>query len=119
MSEHVKGISGVVVDSADPAALAAFWQRLLGGEVEVDADGDAVLHGLPVELVFVRVPEAKTGKNRLHLDLGSSDLAAAVADAIAAGATRVDDVHRGERWVVLRDPEGNEFCVLRPGVGAL
>jgi predicted enzyme related to lactoylglutathione lyase len=63
---------------------------------------------------FLRVPEAKSGKNRLHLDLRSTDLAEATEQALALGATRADDVYDGGDWQVLRDPEGNEFCLLRP-----
>jgi predicted enzyme related to lactoylglutathione lyase len=113
----VVGIAALAVDCADPPALAAWWGRLLGGSVEVDADG-ATLHtpgGLAID--FARVPESKTVKNRLHLDLRSNDLAAATAQALALGATRADDVYDGGRWQVLRDPEGNEFCLLRPRRG--
>jgi predicted enzyme related to lactoylglutathione lyase len=114
----VTGIAALAVDCHDPAALADWWSRLLGGQVEVDDDGDATLHtlhapgGLAID--FGRVPEAKTVKNRLHLDLRSTDLAEATAQAVALGATRADDVYDGGRWQVLRDPEGNEFCLLRP-----
>jgi len=118
MSEQapaVTGIAALAVDCHDPSGLARWWSRLLGGEVEVDADGAATLRtpgGLAVD--FARVPEAKTVKNRLHLDLRSTDLAAATDQALALGATRADDVYDGGRWQVLRDPEGNEFCLLRP-----
>ena len=121
MSEQapaVTGIAALAVDCRDPSGLARWWSRLLGGEVEVDADGAATLHtlhtpgGLAID--FVRVPEAKTVKNRLHLDLRSTDLAAATDQALALGATRADDIYDGGRWQVLRDPEGNEFCLLRP-----
>jgi hypothetical protein len=118
MSEEapaIVGVAALAVDCADPAELARWWSRLLGGSVEVDADGDATLHtpgGLAID--FLRVPEPKTVKNRLHLDLRSSDLAAATEQALALGATRADDVYAGGRWQVLRDPEGNEFCLLRP-----
>jgi Glyoxalase-like domain len=110
----VVGIAALAVDCAAPAALAGWWRRLLGGSVEVDDDG-ATLHtpgGLAID--FFRVPEAKTVKNRLHLDLRSTDLAAATEQAVALGATRADDVYDGGGWQVLRDPEGNEFCLLRP-----
>jgi hypothetical protein len=89
--------------------------RLLGGTVEVHPQGYATLHtpeGLALD--FLPVPEPKTGKNRLHLDLRSRDLATAIEQALALGATRADDVYAGGRWQVLRDPEGNEFCLLRP-----
>ena len=111
----VVGIAALAVDCAEPAELARWWSRLLGGQVEVGDDGDATLHvpgGLAID--FARVPEAKTVKNRLHLDLRSTDLAAATGQAVALGATRADDVYDGGRWQVLRDPEGNEFCILRP-----
>ena len=65
-------------------------------------------------LDFLRVPEGKTVKNRLHLDLYTTDFAAAIEQTVALGATRADDVYDGGRWQVLRDPEGNEFCILRP-----
>jgi Glyoxalase-like domain len=110
----IVGIAALAVDCARPAELARWWSRLLGGRVEVDPGGDATLHGPGLAIDFARVPEAKTVKNRLHLDLRSSDLAAATAQALALGATRADDIYDGGRWQVLRDPEGNEFCLLRP-----
>ena len=118
MSEQapaVVGIAALAIDCREPAELARWWSRLLGGRVEVDEDGDATLHtpdGLNID--FVAVPEAKTVKNRLHLDLRSTDLAEATEQAVALGATRADDVYDGGRWQVMRDPEGNEFCFLRP-----
>jgi hypothetical protein len=118
MSERapaIAGIAALAIDCHDPPELARWWSRLLGGPVEVDDDGDATLRapgGLAID--FLRVPEAKTVKNRLHLDLRSTDLAAATDQALALGATRADDVYDGGRWQVLRDPEGNEFCLLRP-----
>ena len=118
MTETAPAITGLValaVDCAEPERLCRWWQGLLGGEVDVDEEGDASLLApdLP-RLDFLRVPEAKTGKNRLHLDVRTSDLAAATEQVLAHGATRAPDVYDGDRWVVLRDPEGNEFCLLRP-----
>ena len=113
--EHLEGLAALAIDcDSDPAALARWWQGLVGGEVEVDDDG-ASLHvpGYP-RLDFLPVPDAKTVKNRLHFDLRATDFDAAVEAAIAHGATRADDVYDGDRWQVLRDPAGNEFCVLRP-----
>jgi hypothetical protein len=114
----VAGIAALAVDCADPPGLAGWWSRLLGGEVEVDEDGDATLHtpgGLNID--FARVPDTKTVKNRLHLDLRSTDLEEATRQAEALGATRADDIYDGGRWQVMRDPEGNEFCLLRPRQG--
>jgi hypothetical protein len=114
----VVGIAALAVDCADPPRLAGWWSRLLGGEVEVDEEGYATLHtpgGLSID--FLPVPDAKTVKNRLHLDLHSTDMAEATRQAEALGATRADDVYDGGRWQVMRDPEGNEFCFLRPRQG--
>jgi predicted enzyme related to lactoylglutathione lyase len=111
----IVGIAALAIDCHDPPELARWWSRLLGGTVEVIADGDATLHtpgGLAID--FARVPEAKSVKNRLHLDLRSTDLAAATEQAVALGATRADDIYDGGKWQVLRDPEGNELCLLRP-----
>jgi Glyoxalase-like domain len=111
----IAGIAALAIDCHDPPELARWWSRLLGGTVEVVADGDATLHtpgGLAID--FARVPEAKSVKNRLHLDLRSTDLAAATEQAVALGATRADDIYDGGKWQVLRDPEGNELCLLRP-----
>ena len=113
----VVGIAALAIDCADPPGLARWWSRLLGGEVEVDRDGDATLRADGLVIDFGRVPDAKTVKNRLHLDLRRSDLAEATRQAEALGATRADDVYDGDRWQVLRDPEGNEFCLLRPAKG--
>jgi Glyoxalase-like domain len=110
----VVGVAALAVDCAEPAELARWWGRLLGGSVEADEHGFATLHAPGLDIDFARVPEAKTGKNRLHLDLRSSDLAAATEQAVALGATRADDVYDGGDWQVMRDPEGNEFCFLRP-----
>jgi len=82
--------------------------------------------GVAPDLLFLRVPEAKAGKNRLHLDLrpggmtGQGDQAAEIARLEGLGARRVD-LGQGEvSWVVMADPEGNEFCVLRaPSAGEL
>jgi glyoxalase superfamily protein len=118
MSEHAQaivGIAALAIDCHDPPGLARWWSRLLGGPVEIDRDGDATLRtpgGLAID--FLRVPEAKSGKNRLHLDLRTTDRAEATDQAIALGATRADDVYDGGEWQVLRDPEGNEFCLLGP-----
>ena len=111
----VVGFAALVVDCSDPPALADWWRRLLGGAVSVDSDGDASLltdGGLVVD--FLRVPEAKSVKNRLHIDLRTTDVAAATEQAVALGASRADDVYEGGSWEVLRDPEGNEFCLLGP-----
>ncbi len=115
----VVGIGIVAIDCADPPRLGEFWSALVGGEIEVDGHGDARLR--PPEgpvLDFLRVAEGKSVKNRLHLDLYTTDFAAAIEQTLALGATRADDVYDGDSWQVLRDPEGNEFCLLRPRTSA-
>ena len=114
--QHIVGLSMVCFDANDPPALAEFWAHLLGGERTVDKDGDAwvVMPNGGPRLDFLRVPESKEIKNRLHLDIHATDVEAATAEAVALGATLADDVYDGGRWQVLRDPEGNEFCLLPP-----
>lgn len=108
----------IVVDSADPGRLARFWARVLDYDILFE-DEEEVIIGHSGDtwpgLCFLPVPEEKAGKNRLHLDLAPDDRDAEVARILALGAHRAD-VGQGPEvsWVVLADPEGNEFCVLRP-----
>jgi predicted enzyme related to lactoylglutathione lyase len=118
--EHLEvKIQTVCMDAADPEKLGQWWQSLLGGTLSLDSDGDVRLAaGDNVPLLFLGVPEGKTVKNRLHLDLQVTDFDRAVDRVLELGATAADDVYRGDGWRVFRDPEGNEFCVLRPDPGA-
>jgi Glyoxalase-like domain len=116
-------IQCLCIDSADPKNIASFWEAALGWRRTFDEEDQIVLEppegspedGLVPDLLFLRVPEGKTVKNRLHLDLRPKDQAAEVARLEALGARRVD-VGQGAdvSWVVLADPDGNEFDVLRP-----
>lgn len=98
----------------DPPKLAHFWAQLLGGH-RVVVDGEVWVE-VPEysRLDFLKVPESKTAKNRLHLDIAVSDVELATSEALGLGASRAHDVYSGGRWQVLRDPEGNEFCLLPP-----
>jgi predicted enzyme related to lactoylglutathione lyase len=105
------------VDARDPAELARWWARALDYKVMWEEDAyvaiakdDRTFPGL----IFNRVAGAKTGKNRLHLDLNPTDLDAEVERLIELGATRVDIGQGDVPWAVLADPEGNEFCVMKP-----
>lgn len=122
-------VKQVMFDCAHPASLARFWAAAVDG-YEVAPYDDAELArlramgiddpeddpGVLVEpadpelprLYFQKVPESKRVKNRLHLDLRAEDREAEAARLIALGAT---ELHRGDGWITLRDPEGNEFCV--------
>jgi predicted enzyme related to lactoylglutathione lyase len=113
----------VVVDSHDPRKLAQFWAAALDYQVVYEAPDEVVVardEDTYPGLIFVPVPEAKTVKNRLHLDLNPDDRDREVARLEGLGATRAD-VGQGPdvTWVVMRDPEGNEFCVLRPREGGV
>jgi hypothetical protein len=118
-------IQCVCIDCADPAKLAAFWSAALGlpsfaddGDVWVGPPEGSPQDGVMPDLLFIRVPEPKGGKNRLHLDLRPGDQAAEVRRLEALGARRADIGQGDVSWVVMADPEGNEFCVLRPRPGA-
>ncbi|WP_110205702.1 VOC family protein [Nocardioides daejeonensis] len=125
-------LTEINIDCAEPASLAKFWCAALGYSVldatddlveigperRADAELLAVVRRQPVapSLFFARVPEGKTLKNRLHLDLSPIDRPQTeeVARLEALGARRVDVGQTGaESWEVMADPEGNEFCVLR------
>jgi hypothetical protein len=106
-------VSSLVVDSHEPEKLAAFWYELLGGEVMVWPQyGVVSLRAPGITIDFVVVPDDKVVKNRVHLDLASDAPEEAVARALSFGATRADDIHTADDMTVLRDPEGNEFCIL-------
>jgi hypothetical protein len=107
----------VVVDALEPATLAHWWADALGWVVvSPSGDDEPEIRSSPDSLpglLFVRVPEGKTLKNRLHLDFRPDDQDAEVARLLELGATRSDVGQTSDvTWVVLADPEGNEFCVL-------
>jgi uncharacterized protein (DUF952 family) len=109
-------VQEVVIDCADPAALARFWAGVLGVRWAAMDERWAVVDASPLMLAFQRVPEPKpASKNRLHLDIRVRDAALATARATRLGAHRTDggelDPH-GEGYLVLRDPEQNEFCFV-------
>jgi catechol 2,3-dioxygenase-like lactoylglutathione lyase family enzyme len=110
-------IDWAAIDCADAPALARFWAEALGYRIVADDDPDERLvvppDGRGPRLLFLRVPDEKTVKNRLHLDLRPDDQDAEVDRLIKLGAKRVDIGQGHVSWVVLADPEGNEFCVLR------
>jgi predicted enzyme related to lactoylglutathione lyase len=115
----------LVIDTAQPAELARFWAAALDWEIAVDEPGEAAVEPrgyrypdpVALPLVFVPVTEAKTGKNRVHLDLATESAeqqAAEVDRLLGLGAVHADIGQGQVPWVVLADPEGNEFCVLEP-----
>jgi hypothetical protein len=116
----------LAIDCADPNGLARFWCSVLDYVVLEEGDGIVAIgapgmpegnnHRCPVPptLTFARVPEGKTVKNRIHLDLNPTDREQdeEVRRLLDLGASHADVGQGQESWVVLADPEGNEFCVL-------
>jgi predicted enzyme related to lactoylglutathione lyase len=114
-------LAALCVDATDPPRLAGFWAEALGWDIATAADdevGLAPTDGTRFGILFLRVPEVKTVKNPIHLDLTTSspdDQGGTVARLVGLGARHVDiGQGRDEPHVVLADPEGNEFCVIEP-----
>jgi catechol 2,3-dioxygenase-like lactoylglutathione lyase family enzyme len=115
-------IQCVCLDAHDPDLIARFWADALGWRRTYNKPDQVVLEppagspedGVAPDLLFLRVPEGKTAKNRMHLDLRPDDQQAEVKRLEALGATQVSVGQNNEvSWIVMADPEGNEFDVLR------
>jgi predicted enzyme related to lactoylglutathione lyase len=110
----------IVIDTHDLPGLARFWVQALGWKILSEREREIVIgpaEDAPVGMCFMPVTGPKTVKNQVHLDLTSSaaDRDQEIDRLIALGARRVDIGQTGaESWTVLADPEGNEFCVVRP-----
>jgi len=111
---------GLVLDCADPETLADFWAAALG-YVTLGSAGNYVLlvaaDGNQPKLLLQRVPEAKTVKNRMHLDIVTPDIHGEAARLEDLGARRVSEAmsEHGSTWVLMEDPERNEFCICDGG----
>jgi predicted enzyme related to lactoylglutathione lyase len=115
----------LAIDAHDPERLAKFWAEVLDYDIVYDSKDDedndspereielGPKNGSSTNLLFLENADEKRTKNRLHFDLRPDDQAAEVARVEALGATRVDIGQGDVTWVVLADPEGNEFCILR------
>jgi predicted enzyme related to lactoylglutathione lyase len=116
----IGGLDAITIDCADPMRLAGFWAEVLGTEIE-SAVGDTTHYvdlfpvpGVPI-LRFQRVPEPKSVKNRLHLDVSVEDLDEALARVERIGGRAISEqtlAEYGYDWRVVADPEGNEFCLV-------
>ena len=106
-SSPLAAYKDLCIDAVDPARLGRFWGDVLGLELHLQDDGDAYLTGAtPQHAIWVnRVPEPKTAKHRMHLDVNASS----VEEVAAHGATVTDDSHP---WTIMSDPEDGEFCVF-------
>jgi predicted enzyme related to lactoylglutathione lyase len=109
-------IKYVTFDCADPRGLSAFWSEVTGYQSEAEEDDFAALsapdHRGVRGILFWRVPEPKTAKSRMHVDLATKNPEDEIERLVVLGATKVE--HRegnGSSWTVMLDPEGNEFCI--------
>ena len=115
---------GLVLDCADPTALAPFWAAALDYVSVGEAGAYTALYpnGRPgPKLLLQKVDEPKQGKNRMHLDIEVPDIEAEASRLETLGARRVQDetlAEHGTTWILMTDPEGNEFCVCDAGAGA-
>ncbi len=116
-------VASVTFDCANALTVAEFWSAVLDRPIDSGEPPASPFFAriLPVEgdhrspmMMFIQVPEAKTVKNRVHLDLGTDDREAEVERLVGLGATRVHDKDEwGVSWTTLADPEGNEFCIAQ------
>jgi predicted enzyme related to lactoylglutathione lyase len=112
----------VTFDCADATVVSRFWAAVLDRPIDSEPMPASPVFasiglGDParVAYMFIQVPEGKTVKNRVHLDLDADDLAAEVTRVVALGATHLyDKAEYGVQWATLADPEGNEFCIAAP-----
>jgi hypothetical protein len=107
-------LASITFDADDPQRLATFWSAATGRKVGQASPHFAILEpdASGVRMLFLKVSEGKTTKNRMHVDFHSADREAEVARLVGLGATRHDTHNQyGVEWTVMTDPEGNEFCV--------
>lgn len=111
----------MIVDCRDPERMAGFWAAVLGYRVFARDETGVAIRGAATspDILFIRVPEAKGGKNRLHFDVCPTDRSQEdeLSRLLGLGATRSSIVGSGS-WVVLEDPEGNEFCLMSKRIPA-
>ncbi|BAX98448.1 hypothetical protein MSTE_03143 [Mycobacteroides stephanolepidis] len=110
-------LEAIVIDCHDAATLGRWWADALEWPYAIDDDGAVEVFQPdrhPPLLFFLETPDQKMAKNRLHLDFRGADQHAVVDRFLASGATRIDIGQGESSWIVLADPEGNEFCVLAP-----
>ncbi|MBU2663456.1 VOC family protein [Actinoplanes bogorensis] len=115
-------IGDMVVDCADPELMARFWSEALGYRIFARDDTGVAIRGATTspDILFIRVPEPKTVKNRLHYDICPTDRSQAdeLERLLALGARRSTTIIGSGSWIVLEDPEGNEFCLMSKQIPA-
>ena len=119
-------IQCITIDCQDPIALATIWAQVLDWKIGEGATHDeAYIEKSPdssrgenyPDLLFIRTPDTKKSKNRIHLDLRPKNQLTEVERLVKIGAKRIEigqSVDPDTTWIVMADPEGNEFCVLKP-----
>jgi predicted enzyme related to lactoylglutathione lyase len=118
MPEAIGRLHWIVIDTVDPERISPFWCALLWVQERGWFGEDYLMlttEGGAPPVAFQRVPESKSVKNRLHVDLEVDDLDRALAKIAALGGSAISDVLQmpgGYRWRVMADPEGNEFCIV-------
>lgn len=124
MTENLR-LQCITIDSANPKRIAEFWAAALDWKITFEDENEVcleLLDGSPEvgripDLLFLKNPDSKSVKNRLHFDLRPQDQEAEVVRLEKLGAKRIEigqSDDEGTTWVVMSDPDGNEFCVLRP-----
>ncbi|WP_433543889.1 VOC family protein (plasmid) [Streptomyces sp. CA-294286] len=115
MTDAPLRVRALVVDAADPELLAAFWSQLLGRPVEKRVGPYVWLRREDgITLGFQKTPEAKSVKNRMHVDVSSHDPEAEQQRVEALGGRRLEE-YADSGFLVMADPEGNEFCIIPEG----
>ena len=114
-------VGDIIIDCADPELLAVFWSEVLGYRVVARDETGVAIRGATTspDILFIRVEEPKTTKNRLHFDVCPTDRGQdeELARLLGLGARR-SSIIGGGSWVVLEDPEGNEFCLMSQRIPA-
>ena len=115
MTDKPARVGAVMIDCHDPDVLMEFWSQIIGIEVDHEFPGYIFATRIPgnhIRLAFQKVPEDKSVKNRLHLDMSHEDPEALIVKIESLGGSRIEDHDMGGfTWTVLTDPEGNEFCL--------
>lgn len=114
-------VGDIIVDCNDPELMASFWSEVLGYRIFARDETGVAIRGATVspDILFIRVPERKTVKNRLHFDVCPTDCGPEeeIARLLDLGAKRSSIIGSGS-WIVLEDPEGNEFCLMSKRIPA-
>jgi predicted enzyme related to lactoylglutathione lyase len=121
----VARLGWIQIDCGDPVELVQFWSEVLGQPIEEDEDAEVPPRYMGLEappghprISFQRVPEGKVGKNRVHLDVLTDDLEDGTTRIVALGGSKIDEqplLDLGYTYRRMRDPEGNEFCLIQDG----